>query len=302
MRSHRRFLGSLLLVALITALSACSLFNQAPIAGFTAIPATGPAPLLVQYDASSTIDPDNDILTYGWDFGDGTTGSAISGFHTYTTPGTYLIQLVVTDAKGNTSSLSRSILVTAPDNELPIANFTAAPTSGTAPLVVVFNAAASSDPDGTIDSYHWSFGDSATAGTKNTTHTYVSEGAYVVTLTVEDNEGAIATESMIILVSAPGNQLPVADFTADPEGSFFVPRTIDFDASASHDPDGSIVAYQWDFGDGGNGAGKITSHEYTSYGTYNVILTIFDNTGAPASHIQEIVLRPLIIVPLLPFP
>jgi large repetitive protein len=300
MRSHRRLLGTILLVASIAALSACSLFNQAPIANFTVTPATGNAPLLVQYDASTTIDPDNDVLTYGWNFGDATTGSAISGFHTYATPGTYEIQLVVTDSKGNTSSLSRSILVTAPDNELPIASFTAAPTSGAAPLLVVFNASASADPDGTIDSYHWSFGDASTAVGKNTTHGYASEGAYVVTLTVEDNEGAIATESMIILVSAPGNQLPVADFTADPEGSFFIPKTIDFDASASHDPDGSIVAYQWDFGDGDTGAGKTVSHEYTSYGTYNVILTVFDNTGAPASHIQEIRLRPLILIPLLP--
>jgi len=289
-----------MLVTLIAALSACSLFNQPPVANFTAIPATGDAPLLVQYDASSTIDPDNDTLTYGWNFGDGTTGSAVSGFHTYTTPGTYEIQLVVTDSKGNTSAISRSILVTAPDNATPVASFTAAPTSGAAPLVVAFNAAASADSDGTIDAYQWSFGDGGTAVGVNATHEYATEGAYVVTLTVEDDEGATATESLIILVSAPGNQLPVADFTADPEGSFIVPATISFDASASSDPDGTIVAYQWDFGDGNTGAGKITSHEYTSYGTYNVILTVYDNAGAPASHIQEIRLRPLILVPLLP--
>jgi len=292
-----------MLIGLVTALSACSLFNRAPVASFTVTPATGPAPLLVQYDASSTIDPDNDTLTYGWDFGDGTTGSAISGFHTYTIPGAYVVQLVVTDPDGKTSTLSRSILVTAPDNAVPVASFSAAPTSGTAPLVVVFNAAASNDPDGTIASYAWSFGDGATAAGKNATHGYNTEGAYVVTLTVEDNEGATATESVIILVSAPGNQLPVADFTADPEGSFLIPTTITFDASASQDPDGSIVAYQWDFGDGGSGAGQTTTHEYTSYGTYNVILTVYDNDGAPASHIQEIVLRPLIFIPLpIPFP
>jgi len=288
------------MVALVATLSACALFNQAPIANFTAVPATGPAPLLVQYDASATTDPDNDTLTYGWDFGDGTTGSAISGFHTYTTAGTYEIELVVTDSSGNAASLSRSILVTEPDNSIPVAGFSATPTSGAAPLVVVFNASASNDPDGTIDAYQWSFGDGATATGMTVTHTYNTEGAYVATLTVEDNEGAAATASVIILVSAPGNQLPVADFTADPEASFLVPTTISFDASASYDADGSIAAYQWDFGDGSVGAGKITSHQYTSYGTYNVILTVFDDTGAPASHIQEIVLRPLIIGPFLP--
>ncbi|MFC2079066.1 PKD domain-containing protein [Candidatus Bipolaricaulota bacterium] len=288
-----------MLVVLLAALSACALFNQAPIASFTAIPASGPAPLLVQYDASTTIDPDNDALTYGWNFGDSTTGSAISGFHTYTTPGTYEIQLVVTDSNGNTSMLSRSILVTAPDNDAPVASFTAAPTSGAAPLAVVFNASASNDPDGTIDSYHWNFGDSTSATGKNATHGYATEGAYVVTLTVEDNEGATATESVIILVNAPGNQLPVADFTVDPEASFLVSTVFDFDASASHDPDGSIVAYQWDFGDGDVGAGQTTTHQYAGYGTYNVILTVYDNVGAPASHIQEVNLHPLVLVPLM---
>jgi len=289
-----------MLVMLVATLSACALFNRPPIADFTVTPATGEAPLLVQYDASTSTDPDGDTLTYGWNFGDGTTGSAVSGFHTYATPGTYEIQLVVTDARANTSTLSRSVLVTTPENAAPIASLTAAPTSGSAPLTVAFNASASNDPDGTIDSYAWSFGDGATATGVNATHQYTAEGAYVVTLTVEDDEGATATESDIILVSAPGNQLPVADFVADPEGSFFVPVTISFDASASYDPDGSIAAYQWDFGDGATGAGQLTSHEYASYGTYNVILTVYDDTGAPASHIQEIVLRPLIIGPIVP--
>jgi PKD repeat protein len=289
-----------MLVMLAATLSACALFNRAPIADFTVTPATGDAPLLVQYDASTSTDPDGDALTYGWNFGDGTTGSAVSGFHTYTTPGTYEIQLVVTDADANTSTLSRSILVTIPENEAPVASYTATPTSGAAPLTVVFNASASNDPDGTIASYEWNFGDGATATGGNATHQYTAEGAYVVTLTVEDNEGGTSTGSTIILVSAPGNQLPVAAFVADPEGSFIVPVTISFDASASYDPDGSIAAYQWDFGDGDTGAGKVTSHEYTSYGTYNVILTVYDDTGAPASHIQEIVLRPLIIGPIVP--
>lgn len=299
MRIRRRLSAGLLFCGMVAVLAACTLFNRAPVASFSVIPATGPAPLLVQYDASSTIDPDNDPLTYAWNFGDGTTASAISGFHTYAAVGEYEVRLVVTDSTGNTSTMTRAILVTAPDNEPPMASFTAAPTSGSAPLMVVCNASASNDPDGTIVSYHWDFGDGATAVGMNTVHGFTAEGAYVVTLTVEDNEGESATESKIILVSAPGNQLPVADFTADPEGSFLIPATIDFDASASYDPDGSIVAYQWNFGDGNSGAGETVSHTYTSYGTYNVILTVYDNTGAPASHIQEIVIRILIIFPPL---
>ena len=65
-------LGGLLAAVLF----GCALFNSPPVANFTVTPATGEAPLLVAYDASTTADPDGDPLTYAWTFGDGTTGTA----------------------------------------------------------------------------------------------------------------------------------------------------------------------------------------------------------------------------------
>jgi len=287
MRSRKRIalLGMSLTIAI--AIAGCVLFNSPPTATFTATPMTGPAPLTVLFDASASTDPNDDPLEYAWDFGDGSSGDVVSGFHTYSTPGEYEVELVVTDTYGETSIMTRAILVTAPENEAPTAAFSATPTTGQAPLTVTFNASASADPDGTIASYAWQFGDGGSATGVTALHTFTSQGAYVVQLAVEDDGGETDSATAAILVTTPGNQVPVASFTADPTSGFY-PFDVEFDASTSYDPDGSIVAYQWDFGDGNSGSGETTTHTYESYGTFTVVLTVIDNSGAPASGTEEI--------------
>jgi hypothetical protein len=58
---------------------------------------------------------------------------------------------------------------------------------------------------------------------------------------------------------------------------------VTFDGSGSDDPDGSIAAYDWDFGDGSVGSGKTPSHTYTAANIYNVTLTVTDDAGAVGS-------------------
>ncbi len=77
---------------------------------------------------------------------------------------------------------------------------------------------------------------------------------------------------------ATTNQPPFALFTYSPQ-SLQVNQTVTFDASASYDPDGTIVSYQWEFGDGSTGTGKIVEHAYAGAGQYGVILTVTDNSG-----------------------
>ncbi len=275
-------------VAALALLAGCTLFNSPPVASFTVTPASGPAPLSLHYDGSGSSDPDGDVLTYAWNFGDSTpASSAASGFHTYTAPGTYEIRLVVTDPNGQEAMMSRSVLVTEPENEAPSAEFTAAPTSGEAPLSVAFNGSASNDPDGTTLTFEWDFGDGSTSSAPVNIHTYSSQGAYIVTLTVTDADGLSDTATTAILVTEPGNAVPVASFSADPETGFF-PFDVQFDATSSYDPDGTIVAYQWDFGDGGTGSGATITHTFESVGTFTVVLTVIDNDGAPASYVVEI--------------
>ena len=71
---------------------------------------------------------------------------------------------------------------------------------------------------------------------------------------------------------------PIATFTYAPQNPV-VGLTITFDASASNDPDGTIVKYDWNFGDETTGEGVTTTHTYTSPANYTVTLTVKDGQG-----------------------
>ncbi|MBA3707762.1 MAG: PKD domain-containing protein, partial [Planctomycetes bacterium] len=171
-----------------------------------------------------------------------------------------------------------------PANQPPVARTTATPTSGTAPVSVAFNASSSSDADGSIVSYAWSFGDGATGSGASISHTYAAAGSYTARVTVTDNAGATGTTTVSITVTAPpaGNQPPVARVSATPT-SGTAPVSVAFDGSTSSDPDGSIASYAWNFGDGTTGSGASSSHTYSAAGSYTARLTVTDNGGASAS-------------------
>jgi PKD repeat protein len=97
----------------------------------------------------------------------------------------------------------------APSNKPPAAGATATPTSGTAPLFVTFDGGSSSDPDGTVASYAWTFGDGGSASGPTTSHTYQIAGSYSAQLTVTDNDGATNTTTLPIVVN-PGPTAPAA--------------------------------------------------------------------------------------------
>lgn len=182
-----------------TGLFGCAFFNGSPIASFEVSPTTGSAPLLVQLNASSSFDPEGDSLTFAWDFGDGSSGAGTSAAHTYPTTGQYVIKLTVTDSQGKQSTMSQTIWVITP-TDLPKASFTASPSSGGTPLTAAFNAAASTDSNGTIKSYAWTYGDGSTASGVSVIHSYTAAGTYTVTLKVTDDEGYTDTMSMTIVV------------------------------------------------------------------------------------------------------
>src|SRR5205823_3499957 len=109
------------------------------------------------------------------------TSTSATPSHTYATAGTYTVTLTVTDDKGATGTVSRTVTVTLPANVSPTASFT----SSVSGLAVTVNGSASSDPDGTLASYAWTFGDGSTAtGATPAAHTYTAGGTYTVSLTV----------------------------------------------------------------------------------------------------------------------
>ncbi len=171
--------------------------NQNPIALFTASPDSGNTPLAVTFDASSSSDPDGIIGTYAWNFGDSSSSFGKIVTHTYQNTGTYTATLKAYDNLGASSTVYKSITVSAPSavnitNQNPIASFTASPTSGFAPLTVSLDASSSFDPDGTITSYNWDFNVSGVTATGKTTSITYSNvpNIYNITLTVTDNSGA----------------------------------------------------------------------------------------------------------------
>jgi PKD repeat protein len=85
--------------------------NVSPTASFTVTPSSGKAPLPVTFNGSASTDPDGSIATYLWDFGDSTTGSGATTQHTYTSVGTFMARLTVTDNKGATGTTTRSVTV-----------------------------------------------------------------------------------------------------------------------------------------------------------------------------------------------
>ncbi|MFT4216805.1 MAG: PKD domain-containing protein [Micropruina sp.] len=237
--------------------------NQAPTAAFTVTKTN----LAISVNGSGSTDPDGDSLTYLWDFGDGATSTSAVTTHTYQAAGTYQVKLTVSDGQ-LANNKTESVTVSAA-NQSPTAAFTTSVNR----LNVTFTEA-STDPDGTIASYLWNFGDGTTSTVKNPpVKTYGSAGTFTVTLTVTDNGGA--TNSVSHTVTTVANAKPTAAFTNTANN-----LAATFNAATSSDADGTITGYAWKFGDNTTGTGVSPTHTYAAAGSYAVELTVTDNDGA----------------------
>jgi PKD repeat protein len=115
------------------------------------------------------------------------------------------------------------------------------------------------------------------------------DGDFNVVVKVSDGE-LFDSQSFVITVNqvVSTNQLPFANFTSYPT-SGYAPLEVFFDGSNSYDLDGNIVTYTWDFKDGNTGYGQIVNHTFNSVGTYNVKLTVTDNSGESDSTTKAII-------------
>ncbi|MCF8413523.1 MAG: PKD domain-containing protein, partial [Melioribacteraceae bacterium] len=233
---------------------------------------------LILFSGQGSSDQDGQIIKYEWDFGDGEKGVGANVSHVYSEAGRYSVKLTVTDNSGTTSaSTSDDLLV----------NVNSAPTANAGSDIVVtrgtvqFDGSGSTDSEGGNLSYLWDFGDGNTSNEKSPSHLYNNSGEYLVKLIVTDNSGTKnnrSTDQLKVIV----NQKPIAD--AGPDRTVVPNQKVQFDGSNSFDPDGEIVKYVWDFGDGNTAEGKIVEHLYENSGSYSVTLRVEDNTGHESAY------------------
>ncbi len=161
----------------------------------------------------------------------------------------------------------------------PLANFTTRLQSNVAPYQVEVDASGSRDRDaGQVQWYHWSFGDGSgvtRTRSKIFQHSYSQAGTYTITLKVEDDEGGTDSTQQVI---STNNQAPLAVLQVSPL-SGKAPLTVNYTATNSTDPDGQVVSYRVDFGDGASTLESAGTHTYSNDSNYRIKLTVQDNLG-----------------------
>ncbi|MGO2806675.1 MAG: PKD domain-containing protein [Glutamicibacter arilaitensis] len=249
--------------------------NTAPVAMVSSVITD----LSVELDASASTDADGEIVSYEWNFADGTTATGPVVEHTYAATDVYLITLVLTDNDG--AQTTEEILVQV--FEAGLKDPTPAFVSSTDQLELTVDASESKNPEigGEITGYEWDFGDSGTASGVTAKHTYAEAGTYDVTLTVYAGE---RSSELTQTVSVSLGQGPVAQFTTTVNG-----LALNADAGQSQAGDGAITEYLWDFGDGATGTGEQASHRYDADGEYTLTLTLKDANGLQSSSESTVV-------------
>jgi len=223
-----------------------------PVAAFSGTPTSGTTPLTVQFTDASTGAP----TSWSWTFGDGGASSAQNPSHTYNSAGTYTVALTASNAFGSdVNTKTGYITVTDPVGNPPVANFTGTPTSGTAPLAVLFSDASTNSPT----SWSWNFGDGGTSTTRNPSHTYASAGTYTVSLAASNAWGSDTnTKTGYITVTTGGGTAVWETITYD-----------DFEAG-------------WgSYSDGGGDCSRYTGGRRAYQGS--AALDIQDNSGTRSS-------------------
>lgn len=226
-------------------------------------------------DGSQSHDPDGEIVDYLWEIEPDTylDGPIVE----YVVPSDNPIQvkLTVTDDSytfNSTASATKTIRV----NRRPIAN--AGADKHVSPnRPATFNASQSRDPDGQIVRYEWIFPDSIIVEGVTVQQGIAEPGDHYVFLNVYDNDGAVGTDSLYVRVNFPPVPVISGNLVTN-DGR------VELSASESHDPDGKIITYEWNLGDGRRSNEKTLTHVYRRPGTYTVQLAIRDDSGTYSSY------------------
>ncbi len=247
--------------------------------------ANGTAPFTTSLDASVSGGTPPYTL-YAWTFGDGsaTTTTTATVSHTYTSAGTFDAKVSVTDSAGATGS-SAPVVVTVAGISHPLrVTLLASAVVGTVPAPITFTANASGG-SGTYGPYTWTFGDGTTQATSGATvsYTYNTVGTYGASVTVTDGRSNATSATAWVVINAPPG--PLAATLGSSPGQGVAPLSTTFTLTVK----GGTAPYRvaWNYGDGAStgllavsGTSVSQGHTYTSPGTFQVVATVDDSSGA----------------------
>ncbi len=253
-----------------------------PVLGFTMNPeCVGEAiPIASNSSLSPIPNPAGSIVSYTWNFGNGTTNNlALPPPQTYTSSGLFTVSLGATSNMGCTSTVSNTLFVHAN----PVIDFTV-----TGSFCFGFNTNFTSTnalANGTIVSYAWDFGDGSTGLGPNIVHTYSASGSYVVNYSVTTNNECMTVLTKTVTIFP----VPALSFTAN--GGCL--NTVSQFVNTSTISTGNIALYTWNFGNGVTSNSVNPSYTYTLPGNYSPTLTAISNQGCISSIVNTLVIHPL---------
>ena len=201
--------------------------------------------------------------TYYWSFGDGATSSLFNPSHNYAHAGTYYACLTVVDTLGETCTSCDTVVA----GHVPTcsAGFSHYSLTANSDSLHFYPLSTSG-----VGSYHWDFGDDSTSTQTDPWHYYAQSGTYYACLTVIDTNGLTCSNCDTVTIGKPGFEVSVHHYASRASGN----DTVQFYVTG-----GSPSACYWDFGDGTYSIQFSPTHYY-NVGTYYVVLTAADSTGA----------------------
>jgi predicted transcriptional regulator/PKD repeat protein len=255
---------------------------------------------------NGSYDPDGRVVSYEWEFGDGITATGAKVTHAYRAQGVYTVTLTVTDDEGATGTSTGTVRVTAggPDMMVWIDSLSTDHRTYEAGGTVTAQVIVERGPDLLTSVWEGSVRLDVLDGSMTLVYSHIVDvdldyggesktvqftfdldeaGDYTVRAELHYFDAVVDTEEVTITVTDDGpNKPPVAAFDPVLQKVTLGEEAL-FKSNGSHDPDGRVVSYHWDFGDGSTGSGVSAVHVYPLAGTYTVLLTVTDDDGATAT-------------------
>ncbi len=256
------------------------------------------APVTIQFDATGFAGKINvqkyTILSYVWDFGDGTTATGPKVSHEYVDKGksagvfNATLEVTMQDRSSGAQIINKDYKTTISiKNIKPTIILQASSEKGAAPLAVNFDASSSTDPDGKITGFAWDLDGNGVfndATGEKASYTYTASGTYEAAVQVTDNSGDTNVLKKPINISSTFALKSAIDVNSEVNGKLFIGKSYLFDGKRSSSPSGKVTKYTWNFGDGTPAqSGRSVSHAFKTIGTYEVLLTVTDEGGTSAT-------------------